>query len=204
MENDQKSKPVFFHGTKIVLTTTTQLIDELEALTDRHLSIVRDFQTMDHEILEEKPHPDAWNALECIHHLNLYGNYYLTEIEKALDKNRKSAPEKMYKSGWIGNYFAREMWPGEKSKKTKTFKKMDPAGQNLSVEVLKEFEEQQLRLQKLLKKSRNVDLMKIKIPLTISRWIQLRLGDILRIVIFHNERHIRQAIRALGSAPTSG
>src|SRR5690625_6039153 len=79
MENDQKSKPVFFHGTKIVLTTTTQLIDELEVLTDRHLSIVRDFQTMDHEILEEKPHPDAWNALECIHHLNLYGNYYLTE-----------------------------------------------------------------------------------------------------------------------------
>src|SRR5690625_6435419 len=96
---------------------------------------------MDHEILEEKPHPDAWNALECIHHLNLYGNYYLTEIEKALDKNRKSAPEKMYKSGWIGNYFDREMLPGEMYKKTKTFKKIDHAGQIQCVEEYNIFDE---------------------------------------------------------------
>src|SRR5690625_7394324 len=81
---------------------------------------------------------------------------------------------------------------------------MDPAGSNLSMEVLKEFEQQQFLMQELLEKSRNVDLMKIKIPLSIFRWIQLRLGDILRIVIFHNERHIRHAIRALCSAATSG
>lgn len=73
---------------------------------------------------------------------------------------------------------------------------MDPSGSDLGMEVLKEFEQQQFLMQELLEKSRNVDLMKIKIPLTISRWIRLRLGDILRIVIYHNERHIRQAIRA--------
>lgn len=177
-------------------TTSKQLIDDLEILADRHLSIVQDFQKLDSVILNQKPDLLAWNALECIEHLNLYGNYYLKEIHEALEIRPISPAEKIYKSGWLGNYFAKEMWPDEKSKKTKTFKKMDPSGSDLGMEVLKEFEQQQFLMQELLEKSRNVDLMKIKIPLTISRWIRLRLGDILRIVIYHNERHIRQAIRA--------
>lgn len=196
---NKKPKAVFFQGTEAGLTTSTQWIDDLEALTDRHLAVVQDLQKMDFKTLSRKPNPKAWNALECIEHLNLYGNYYLKKIRDTLESKTLPPARKTYKSGWSGNYFAKEMWPDEKSKKTKTFKKMNPAGSDLSMEVLKEFEQQQFLMQELLEKSRNVDLMKIKIPLTISRWVRLSLGDILRIVIYHNERHIRQAIRAAAS-----
>lgn len=183
-------------NSKIMKTTSEQLIDQLETLTDRHISIIQDLQKSDPVILHQKPDPQAWNALECIEHLNLYGNFYLKEIHEALETRPLPLPGKTYKSGWLGNYFAKAMWPDEKSKKTKTFKQMDPTGNELDTAVLKEFEQQQFQMKELLEKSRKTDLMKIKIPLTISRWIRLRLGDVFRMVIYHNERHIRQAIRA--------
>jgi len=49
----------------------------------------------------------------------------------------------------------------------------------------------------LLKLAAGTDLTKVKTGISISPFIKLRLGDTLRVVIYHNERHLRQAIRAV-------
>ena len=38
---------------------------------------------------------------------------------------------------------------------------------------------------------------KTRIPISINKWIKIKLGDTFRFVIYHNERHIQQAKRVL-------
>jgi len=40
-----------------------------------------------------------------------------------------------------------------------------------------------------------VDIGKTKTAISISKWIKLKLGDTLRVVIYHNQRHMAQAKR---------
>ena len=74
----------------------------------------------------------------------------------------------------------------------KTFKEMNPNGSQLSLETAETFIHQQHQLLVILSKARQVDLTKVKTSISISKWIKLRLGDTLRVVIYHNLRHIVQ------------
>jgi hypothetical protein len=49
----------------------------------------------------------------------------------------------------------------------------------------------------LLHLAAKTDLNKVRTSISISSLIRLKLGDTLRVVIYHNERHIRQAERAI-------
>jgi hypothetical protein len=42
-------------------------------------------------------------------------------------------------------------------------------------------------------KAQKVDLTKVKTAISLSKFIKLRLGDTLRFLVYHNERHILQA-----------
>jgi len=48
-----------------------------------------------------------------------------------------------------------------------------------------------------LREAKTKNLNTIKIPTTLSKWIRMNLGDTFRFLIAHNERHIRQAKRAM-------
>lgn len=67
---------------------------------------------------------------------------------------------------------------------------------------IERFLEQQRQILELLKKSRKVSLSKTKTYISISKLIKLKLGDTLKVLIYHNERHIVQATKVLdiGSA----
>jgi hypothetical protein len=67
------------------------------------------------------------------------------------------------------------------------------------VDVITKFLDQQKQLLELLTKAQSVDLNKVKTSISISRWIKLRLGDTLRVVIYHNQRHMKQAGRILAA-----
>lgn len=151
------------------------------------------------EILQLKPLPDllwrenetSWNILECIAHLNLYGDYYLAAIKTAIEKS-ETLGEKNFKPGLLGDYFAKSMLPKEKLNKMKTFKRMNPLHSNPDKDVLHLFIQQQIEIVQLLKRSENISLNKVKIPISIAKFIKLKLGDTFRFVINHNIRHIKQ------------
>src|SRR3569833_1083856 len=48
------------------------------------------------------------------------------------------------------------------------------------------------------------DLQKIRVPLSFSKLLRLRLGDHLRFMIAHNERHLLQAHRVMSQVPAAG
>ncbi len=173
-----------------------ELIADLKERTRQNYILAEKFKMLPLDELNWRTEPDSWNVLECIEHLNYYGNFYLPEIEKRIGRS-KYEPEKIFKSGVFGNYFAKMMLPKEKLKKIKTFRNQDPKGKILNKEVIDRFLDQQQKLLELLKKAKKVSLTRTKTSISISKWIKLRLGDTFRVVVYHNERHILQANNVL-------
>ncbi|MBU2906930.1 DinB family protein [Arenibacter algicola] len=175
------------------------LLQDLLERTQENKNKAEGLKTLPSETLNWKSSPDSWSILECLEHLNRYGDFYIPEIEKRMASSQQR-PAENFKSGWLGNYFAKTMLPQKKLNKMKTFKSMDPIGSTLDKEVLTKFISQQQALINLLNKSKEVDLTKTKTGISISKWIKLRLGDTFRVVIYHNQRHMAQAERVLKEA----
>lgn|SRR5690606_10260008 len=172
------------------------LIEELKSFTQTHLEKAEEWKNLSLEILQKRPNEMAWNALECLEHLNYYGDFYISEIKRVMENSHLKNQEYFY-SGILGNYFAKMMLPKEKGGKMNTFKEMNPFEKNLDQSVIDKFIKQQKELLDLLKLAESKNLTKIKTRISISKWIKLRLGDTFRVVIYHNFRHIKQAEKAI-------
>jgi hypothetical protein len=72
----------------------------------------------------------------------------------------------------------------------KTFKDKDPIHTQLNINELDKFTNQQKQLLVLLEKSRQYNLNKIKISISISKLLKLRLGDTFQFYINHQLRHL--------------
>lgn len=177
--------------------SNTALIADLEKRTLENKGLAQALLTEPLEDLNRKRTPESWSALECVEHLNRYGYFYLPEIKNKLKTAQKVSETTLFKSGVLGNYFAKSLLPKEKLNKMKTFANMNPNGSQLGLDVLKTFINQQDETLEILSKARTVHLHKTKTAISISKLIKLRLGDTLRVVIYHNQRHLAQANRAL-------
>jgi len=173
-----------------------KLIQDLVERTRININQVKKFNSLSEEILNQKPGSEKWSILECIEHLNLYGDFYIPEISRSIGKS-KTESNATFKSGFLGNYFAKTMLPNEKLNKMKTFKDKNPIGSSLDKTTLQRFLTQQVQLLDLLEKAKMVDLNKTKTTISISKWIKLKLGDTFRVVIYHNDRHMVQANKIL-------
>jgi hypothetical protein len=180
---------------------TEALLTELTEFVNQHREFAEQLQQRTDAELNYRQHPASWNVLECIEHLNLYGNFYLPEIETSIQKSKTQANTE-FVSGWLGNYFAQSMLPKAKLNKMKTFKEMNPINRRVSREALHVFIGQQTKLLALLQQSRAVDLSKVKTGISIAKFIRIRLGDTFRFVIYHQIRHIKQANEVLRALST--
>ena len=170
------------------------LITELLALTDQAIETIKKFKTYSNSNLNYKNNITEWSILECLEHLNLYGDFYLPEIEKTLFNSTQKINDPVFNSGKIGNYFANLMITKNGNiKKMKTPKDKDPINSNLSFSTIERLLKQLEKLKILLNQSRTANLTKLKTAISLTKFIKLRLGDTLRFVVYHIERHILQA-----------
>lgn len=174
-----------------------QFLETLENSVEQHLQIaIHTFQNLNEAILLQTPENGGWNIAQCFEHLNSYGLYYLPQIKKGLDNHTKYALSDSFKSTWLGTYFTKMMMPSN-TKKYKAFKGHIPPVNLNAHAVLAIFIEQHETLLSYLKQARNVDLDKIRIPISITKLVKLKLGDTFQFIIAHDERHIQQAQRVL-------
>jgi len=176
-------------------TDSNTLIEELLAITERATNAVKKFKELTPQQLNHRISVDKWSILQCIEHLNLYGAFYLPEIEKQVLANKGVAKSSQFKSGIIGNYFANLMKArnGNIIKKMKSPKDKTPTSSELTITTVERFLKQQELLKSLLVQARSIDLTKTKVPISLTKFIRLRLGDTFRFFIYHIERHISQA-----------
>ncbi|MFT5821788.1 MAG: hypothetical protein ACI8ZM_003044 [Crocinitomix sp.] len=174
-----------------------ELIDDLVERTIANVLVAEELKNLTIEKLNQKSSSESWSALECIEHLNRYGDFYLKEIKKQFLTSGQVPATTIFKSGLLGNYFAKSLQPKEKLNKMKTFKDMNPNGSDLAIEVIDTFIGQQKEMLEILDRSLTINLKKVKTSVSISSVIKLRLGDTLRVVIYHNQRHLVQAKKAV-------
>ncbi|MTB51667.1 DinB family protein [Lewinella sp. W8] len=182
--------------------SSRELIDKLIDRTQSNLEVAREMLALPVDTLHLRPRPEAWNALECLEHLNRYAEYYNPEIRRRLESTKHRTQTESFTSTRLGNYFAAGMKPGPQTKKISTFKSMNPHQDDLGVEVVHTFIKYQEDMLELLEAARSVDLTRTKTGISITNLIKLRLGDTLRVVVYHNWRHVAQAQAAMAQSTT--
>ena len=188
---------------------TAQLLENLHEQTEQFLQkAISEWQMLPPEMLARVPDSSpggAWSAAQCLEHLNIYGQYYLPAIEKAIQraKQKNSQPVSYFRSGWLGDYFAKLMRPkpdGQLRSKMKAPKNAVPSANPDPRAMLAEFIDQQETMLRLLSEAAAVDLNKVRIPISIAPWLRLKLGDTFLFLTAHTERHLLQAGRAIETA----
>jgi hypothetical protein len=173
------------------------LINELEAHVEKHLSeAIKVYQNLSNGELNKPAQDGGWSIAQCLDHLNSYGDFYLPKMAKGLD-DFKGVSSSTFTSTWLGNYFTKMLDPETGKRKMKAFKAHVPGSDLDGHAVVAKFIQQQESLIQLLRRAKQKDLDKIKIPLSLSKWVKLKLGDTFRFIIAHDERHIQQAGRLL-------
>lgn len=179
-------------------TDNKSLIEELLILTERAAGAARRFKGLPESNLNFRNHPQQWTVLECLEHLNRYGDFYLPAIQKSILAQKTHHASTIFRSGIFGNYFANLMRVKHgKITKMRTPADKNPLGSQLSITTIDRFLKQLEMLKSLLDQARYVDLTRTKVPLSISTLIKLRLGDTFRFFVYHIERHIVQAEKVL-------
>jgi uncharacterized damage-inducible protein DinB len=176
------------------------LIQELCTVVERSIIVCQQLKSRTEATLKRKPGNDKWNVLEVLYHLNSYNDYYLKEIKEAMTANAHRLSTGQFKSGVIGNYFANAMMPGADGgvkNVMKAPKNHVPGPANGETVEIDRFLNGQKDLFQLLKAAQKLDLTKITVPISISRFIRIRLGDTFRFLIAHQQRHFAQISRAL-------
>lgn len=145
------------------------------------------------------PTPDKWSIAQILEHLNSYGRIYLPQIDKAISVSQSNR-DAWFNSGLLGNYFTNMMKPKnvfEITNKMKALKSHRPENKLNAGKVLDEFVEQQHTLLQLLEMAKLKNLNTIRIPLSITKLVKLKLGDTFRFLIAHEQRHFIQARNSL-------
>ncbi len=177
-----------------------QLLDELQADVRKLIVQATGLQGKDPAVLVEPPAPGKWSVAQVLAHLNGYSRYYHKEINKAMDSSRGA--KTYFKPGWLGNYFTNMMKPsanGAVTKKMKAPKGYRPsAGLDIAPQ-LDEFLTQQQQLLGLLEQARYKDIGGIRVPISIARWVKLKLGDTFCFLIAHEQRHFIQLQNAIAA-----
>ena len=178
---------------------TRQLLDSLQADTREIILSTTYLLQEDPELLVQLPAQGRWSVAQVIEHLNSYGRYYLPAIEAALNAN--SYPHNdTFKPGWLGDYFTKSMLPGKDGQianKMQSPKDHRPNADVDSKPVIDEFLKQEQLLLDLLERSKHTDISKIRIPITLSRFVKLKLGDTFRFLVAHHQRHFVQVKNTL-------
>jgi hypothetical protein len=184
-------------GFKLRKMKTVKAAEFLERLkTDTRQIILQTNYLLqqDPAILMQQPAAGKWNIAQIIEHLNSYGRYYLPLMKASMQQQRHT-PTALYTPGWLGNYFADSMLPkadGKIGNKMQSPKNHRPSSHIESKPALEEFLKQEYVLLELLEQAGNTNLEKIRIPISLSRFIKIKLGDTFRFLIAHHQRHFVQ------------
>lgn len=145
------------------------------------------------------PSADRWNAAECLEHLNRYGDFYLPLLEEATSVAHRTGGLEFYRTGLLGGSFAKSMKLNEHGfvgRAMRSPKGWNPGNANLRDNGLLAFLDQQERYLGIIEAAREVDIRSQRVPLSLFKTIKISVGDMLQVLVYHNQRHMAQAIRA--------
>ena len=153
--------------------TTSELIKTVSNITLENIDTINKLVgNLNEDQLKWRPDQGFWNISEVLSHLNEYSRYYQPTFKKKIASTRFTSTKEAFLSSPLG----RSAWKSMKLGNVKNIKRKFKAqkGYNPSID------------------SQTVNMKRVKIPISISKIVRLRLGDALLFVVYHNERHVQQ------------
>jgi hypothetical protein len=181
------------------------LITELFDRTELIKASTKPFLRLTEEQLNFKPGPGSWSIAEIFEHLNICNNIYIRSILSRITTAPDEKTEE-YRSSWLGDWIYEKVMPRPDGSvfKIRARKTMHAGGCLLNgQETLHKFLQQCDMIDDILRHVTTKNLQRIRIPFSFSRLLHLRLGDNLRYLIAHSERHLLQAHRVMALAPAT-
>jgi len=183
----------------MALFSRTTLITDLLDRTELLKANTQAFGRLTDDQLRKPPAAGSWSIGEIYGHLNLCFDQYIRLILPRITLAPDS-PSDLYRSGWLGDWLYDRTMPrpdGSVPKlKTRRAWCVDPAVIDAREELGK-FRRHCDALDDILRHAATKDLRRIRIPFYLPRLLHLRLGDLLRYLVAHGERHLLQAQRVM-------
>lgn len=180
--------------------TTKELIQTVNDITRNNLeTIQKKVSKLSDTQLAWIPNPGVWSVQQVLAHLIEYGNYYHPTFLKKIENTRFTSTKEAFVSSPMGRSAWKSMKLGNARNVKRKFRA--PKGYNPTFDKdlvkgneVQEFIRQQEELLTIIEKAQTVNLRRVKVPISISKIIRLRLGDALLFIVYHNERHMQQII----------
>lgn len=175
------------------------LLNELVKDVQRIKESAQFFQSSDQTKLAYSPDKSKWSVVQILEHLNAYNRHYLPLIEKHVSIVTHSK-NPIFTPGFWGDMFTKKMKPTnvyEIKNKMKAMKAYTFPNSLHVDSVLQEFLSHQDKFMRLLEMAKGSDLNAIHIPITLTSLVKLKLGDMFRFLIAHEQRHMIQARNTL-------
>ena len=183
----------------MALFSRTGLITELLDRTELLKANTQVFFRLTDEQLRRRPAPGKWSIAEIYGHLNLSMDASIRSILSRITKAPDTTGDE-YISGWLGDWAYAMITPRPDGSvfRLRAAKSQCPDAATLDCrEELSEFQRHCDSLDDILRHVANKDLRQIRIPFFMPRLIRVRLGDVLRFLVAHGERHLLQAHRVM-------
>jgi hypothetical protein len=187
--------------------STKELLAELNRLNRRLSEIVaRDFPGLSSDQLNWREQADKWSIAECLLHLSYVVDYYFPATLKAIEsaKARKSKPKTTFTRGWLGHYYVNKFrlnFDNQMKSMLESPSKYNPKRSSSSTldgkEIVANFLKKQQTLHLMLQDAMLINLQTTRIHVVFWGLMSIQLGDMLKVLVYHNERHIVQAQRVL-------
>jgi len=180
--------------------TTSELIQIVTTITQANIDVINKHvrKLSDHQ-MNWNPNPGVWSVSEVLAHLNEYANYYHSTFSKKITNTRFTSTKEAFVSSPLGRSAWKSMKLGNARNIKRKFKAQKSYNPTLDPSLVKgnEFEafiKNQNDLFPIFEEAQKVNLKRVKIPISISKIVRLRLGDALLFVVYHNERHVQQVL----------
>jgi hypothetical protein len=142
--------------------------------------------------------PGSWSVGQCLEHLCITNETYLTPISLAI-KERSNSPVEQITPGWFGRWFLQSfIEPSPATKRAPAPAKIRPTG-HVDGSVLKRFLEGNESYRELIVRARTKDVNRIRFWNPFIPGIRFTVGTGLQIIVGHERRHLLQAERVLHS-----
>lgn len=178
-------------------------LEQLQADVRQMILSANHLQRLDPELLNTQSAEDKWSVAQVLEHVNSYSHYYLPELKKGLLTHKEAVLS--FTPGWLGGYFTKLMLPkeGKVINKMKAPKGHRPSNDIDIKPVLDLFIAQQQELIELLELAKQRNINGIRISISLSRFIKLKMGDVFAFLIAHEQRHFVQIQNAIASLQTT-
>ena len=170
----------------------TRLAAELDAADARAMSLVNRLAP---EQLNWKADARSWSVGQCLEHLCLSNEVYVSPMTEALANAPKGAAEEIT-PGWFGRWFIRSyIDPATQRKRARAPRTATPASSRFDHSIAKRFIASNDAMRAVMARAREIDVNRVRFRNPYVPVIRFTIGTGLLIVARHNHRHLGQAER---------